>query len=117
MPVGVHFDLSNAVAGGEHCQNRFKEGTADDFDSSLLDECGDAVEVFGMFVGEPFNQRAAGVQGEFNGIVSFKDIEEGKITFLISLLHHVPEIADGLMVVDSKNETYPIHKGGFIGKH
>jgi len=51
------------------------------------------------------------VQSEFEGVVAFKNIEEGQITFLIGLFQDVPKVADGLVIVNGKNETYPIHEG------
>jgi len=70
--------LSDTVAGGEHRQNRLKEGTADDFNPALLDEVGNAVKVFGMLFGKPFDERTAGVQGKFEGIYPSKTSRKGR---------------------------------------
>ena len=70
-----------------------------------------AVEVFGMLFGKPFDERSAGVQSEFDGIVALENVEKGKVTFLIGLLQDVPKVADGLVIMNGKNETYPVHEG------
>jgi hypothetical protein len=56
------------------------------------------------------------VQGEFEVIVPFEDLQKGEVTLSISLLQNVPKVSDGLVIVKGKNETNPVHVGDFLAE-
>ena len=98
-------DLADAVAGGDHRQDRLVEGPADDLDPALGDQLGQAVEILGMLDVEPFHQRAAGVQADLQRLVAAEDVEKRPVAVLVGLLEDVVEIADGLMIVEDQDES------------
>ena len=63
-----------------------------------------------------FHERPAGVQGKFDGVVTLENVEKGEITLLIGLLQDMPKVTDGLVIMNGKNETYPIHEGICCGR-
>jgi hypothetical protein len=58
---------------------------------------------------EPFHQRPARVQRELQARIAFEQIEKRLITVAIGLLEYVIEIADGLMIVQDKDEPDGLH--------
>ena len=52
---------------------------------------------------KPFSQRAAGVQCQANPPVPLKQLEQRQIAIAVGLLNHLVEVADGLMIVEHKD--------------
>lgn len=109
-PGGVGLDLADPIAGGDHRQNRLVKRAADDFDAPRGNEPRQAVHVFGVAVVEPLHEGTAGMEGDAQlRPIAFKDVQEGAIAVLISLLEHAVKIADRLMVVQNQAKAKRIH--------
>ena len=115
QPAAVAADLADAVAAGDHRQDRLVERAADDLDPPLARKLGQAIDVFGMGRVEPFHQRTAGVQGDPQGLVTAENIEERPIAVLVGLLEDVVEVTDGLMIVQGKDQADGVgHDSGVV---
>ena len=111
QPAGVAANLADAVPRGNHRQDRLEIRPAEDLDPPLLDQLGQPVHVFGMMRGQPFHQRAAGVQRHLQRLVAAEDFQERAVAVVERLLEDVVEIADGLVVVQGQNEADAIGHG------
>ena len=98
-PAGVVADLADSVAGGNHGQDWFEEGAADDLDAATLDQCCQAIDILGMASVEPFHEGATGVQADAEGFVGLKDVEKGEVAVLVGFFKDVVEVADRLVIV------------------
>ena len=54
--------------------------------------------------GEPFHQRAAGVQPDLQRRVAAKDLQKRAIAIVEGLLHDAVEVADRLMIVQDQGQ-------------
>ena len=70
-----------------------------------------------MTGGQPFHQRAAGVQRDRQIRVVFEDVEKRAVAVLVRGFEHAVEIADRLVVMQhddqSKIRTHGDHPGDF----
>ena len=101
-PVGVSCDLADAVARGDHRQDRLVERPADDLDPAGCDQAGQAIDIFAVPLVEPFHQRPAGVQRDRQIRVGLEDVQERQVAVLIGLLEDAVEVADRLVVVQDQ---------------
>ena len=76
QPAGIAADLTDAVARGNHGQDRLEKRPADDLDLPAIDQFGQAVDIFRMIGVQPLHQRAAYVQRHLQRLVTAKDLQE-----------------------------------------
>jgi hypothetical protein len=50
------------------------------------------------------------MNGDLHERIFLEDLDEREIGFFISIFQDVEEISDGLMVMDTKKESDPLHK-------
>ena len=105
QPAGVAADLAHAVAGGNHRQDWLEIGPAEDLDPPGVDELRQPIDVVGVMAGEPFHQRAADVQRNFQRRVAAENVQEHAVAVVVGALEDFIEIADGLVIVQGEDET------------
>ena len=76
QPAGVAADLADAVAGGNHRQNRLEKRPAQNFNAALIDQTGQAIDIGRLMGVEPFHQRAAHVQRNLQRFVTLENIQK-----------------------------------------
>jgi hypothetical protein len=108
QPLGVCPDLPDAVPRGDHRQDRLIKRPADDLHAARRDQPRQSLDVFRVPLLDPFQQRPAGVQCDWQ-VVLLEDIQERPIRVAIRLFKDAVEVSDRLMIVQDQAKAERIH--------
>ena len=81
------------------------EAAAQDLDPPGLDQRPDPVDVVGLVLDQPLQQRPRGVQDERDLGIVLHHVQERPIAVPIRRLEDAVEVADGLMVVHGQDQA------------
>ncbi len=96
-------DLFDPIFVRNGDQNRLVKSAAHDFHLAARRERGDLLNIFGMLLGQPFEQRAGIMQPQADARVPRHALHKRQIGMLIGAFHHLVKIADGLVRVNEQN--------------
>ena len=114
LQVGrVVADLPDAVAVGDHRQDRLVEPAAEDLDPPRLDQRPDPSDVLGLPLDQPLQQRARGVQDERDLGIALQHVQERQVAVAVGRLEDAVEVADGLVVVQGEDQADAGHGRSF----
>src|ERR1700740_377029 len=98
-------NLFDLIFVGNGDQDRLVKSSAYDPTRAPRRERGDALEVFGMFVGQPLEQRAGVVQPQANARMPRDTLQKRQVRAFVRAFHHIVKISDGLVRVDEKDQV------------
>src|SRR5271169_6291723 len=90
---------------GDGDQNRLVKSSPDNLHLAARDHDTNALDVFRMFCGKPFEQRAGIVEAQTNARVAGHTLDKWQVGMLVSAFHDVVKVANGLVRVNEQNQV------------
>src|SRR5262245_44047714 len=102
-------NLSKAILGRDHRQNRLIEAPADDLHLTPCHQRLQPLDVLGMVLREPFHQATGCVQGNGNLRIVAEELEEWLIAIGERRFEDTVEVSDRLVIVQSQYKANTMH--------